>query len=256
MIDIHGHLATAAYDADRPAMLQRARNAGVTAMICIGAGDNGLYGNERALALAEQEPDVYAAIGIHPHDAAHWNADVAARIAAMAACPRVVAVGEIGMDFFGERPPLEQQRTAFHAQMDLALALDKPIQIHQRDAAEQMFACFAERAQIPRGVIHCFTGAWDLAERFLTLGFSLSIPGVVTFKKCDDVRAMVAQIPLDRLLLETDCPYLAPMPYRGKRCEPAFMVETAKVIAGLHNLTLEQLVEQTDANTRALFGVS
>lgn len=254
MIDIHCHIATAEYDADRSAMLARARTAGVTGFICIGAG-NGVEGNAAAVRLAAQEPDIYAAVGMHPHDADLWTANVANTIHTLAQHPRVVAIGEIGLDHHYTYATHDNQRAAFHAQMDLALAIGKPIQIHQRDAVEPMLTCFRERAQIPPGAIHCFTGSWELAEQFLAHGFFLSIPGVVTFKKCDELRTTVAKIPLDRLLLETDCPYLAPMPYRGKRNEPAYMIETAKAIATSHQIPVDELITATTANARRLFGL-
>lgn len=254
MIDSHCHLATAPFDADRAVVLQRAWDAGVQALILIGAGD-GMAGNEAAIQLAATDPRLYASVGLHPHDAAHCTDDTIPQLRQLAQHPRVVAIGEAGLDYHYEHAPRPQQRQALEAQLALAHACDLPIVIHQREAEEDFLAIMRAYTPTPRGVMHCFTGSLAFARACLDLGFYLSLPGVITFRKTESLRAVVRQLPRDRLLLETDSPYLAPVPYRGKRNEPAFLVETARVAAELCGCSLEEFTHITTANCERLFAL-
>lgn len=252
MIDSHCHLSVDAFDADRGDVITRARAAGVTGFITIGAGD-GLEGNTKAVALAQQHTDMFAAVGLHPHDADQFNDTTIARLQALAQQPRVVAIGEIGLDYHYDLATKANQRAALEAQLALAGTCNLPYIIHNRDAATDLLPILRQWSPPHPGVIHCFTGDAATARQFLDLGLYLSIPGVVTFKNAEAVREAIITIPLDRLLIETDAPYLAPMPHRGKRNEPAYMVATAERIATILGKSAADIGEVTAHNTRVFF---
>jgi TatD DNase family protein len=250
MIDSHCHIDGAEFDADREDVLSRARTAGVRAMVAVGTGPS-IEQIERAVALAEREPDVWAAVGVHPHDAGKIEESWWPRLEALARRERVVAVGETGLDFYYDSSPREAQQAAFRAQVSLARTVGKPVVCHVRDA-------HAETMEILRGtgvpgVIHCFTGGPDEAAAYVAMGLHISFSGIVTFKNADAIRAAVAVVPLDRILVETDAPYLAPVPLRGKRNEPSFLPHTLDVVARAKGVSPAQLAAATVANTSALF---
>jgi TatD DNase family protein len=257
MIDSHCHLDDAYYGADRAAVLGRARAAGVTAFVCVGVG-RGSSAAEEAAAIAAAEPDVFATVGVHPHDTAeateaHW-----ATFERLARTPRVVGVGETGLDYHYEHAPRDVQQQAYRRSIALARAAGLPVVSHVRDAHEDAAAILGEEGAggpLP-GVIHCFTGGVAEARVYLDLGQHLSFSGIVTFKNAGNIREAAAFAPVDRILVETDAPYLAPVPHRGGRNEPAFIVETLKALAALRGMAPEELDAATTANTRKLFGLT
>jgi TatD DNase family protein len=256
LIDTHLHLDFEQYDADREAVLERAQAAEVGYLITIGI-DATTCGN--AIALAERYPQVYAAVGLHPNSANEWNADFERNLREWAAHPKVVAIGEIGLDYYWKRVPNETQQAVFEAQLALASEMALPVIIHDRDAHADTLATLASwvkggTAPTPPGVLHCFSGDMTMAQEALALGFYLGVDGPVTYKKAHDLQAMVTDLPLDRLLIETDAPFLTPHPHRGKRNEPAYVRYVAEQIARLHNTTLDQVAAQTTRNVRTLFG--
>ena len=256
VVDSHCHLDGERFGGDLPAVLGRARAAGVTGMICIGSGDS-LTSARGSVALANQEADVYATVGIHPHDVAPMTEADWVELEGLARAPRVVGVGETGLDYHYDHSPREAQRLAFRRFVALARAARKPLSSHVRDAHEDAATILRdERAAEVGGVIHCFTGGVADARRYLDLGHHLSFSGILTFKNADAIREAAVFAPLDRLLIETDAPYLAPIPHRGERNEPAFIVRTLEVLAGLRGIAVEEADRATTENSRRLFGVS
>jgi TatD DNase family protein len=253
LIDSHAHVDGAEFDADRAAVLARARAAGVQQMIVIGAvGD--IASADRAVALAEADPDIWATIATHPHDVAHLTEAWWQTHARLARHPKVVAIGETGLDFYYEHSPRDLQGQAFRRFIALAREVGKPVVCHIRDAHPEALAILRETSAADLGcVIHCFTGTPPDAAAYAALGCYVSFSGIVTYKNAQPIRDAVALVPRDRLLVETDCPYLAPIPMRGKRNEPAFVVHTAEVVARCAGLSFEDLAAQTVANTRAVF---
>ena len=252
-IDSHCHLTDEKFDDDRTAMIDRARTAGVSRFIVIGA-TGPFWHNEKAVALAQEHADVFAVIGVHPHDAKSITAETYARLRELAQQPKVVGLGETGLDFYYDNSPREDQRSHFCSFIHLAQELNLPLSMHVRDA-------YAEAAQTLRseaqgqlsGVMHCFTGNVEEARALLDLGLYISFSGIVTFKSAEALRQVAQEVPLDRLLIETDCPYLAPVPHRGRRNEPAFVTEVAKCIAQIKLLSLEDVATATRRNTETLF---
>jgi TatD DNase family protein len=247
--------------------LQRARDAGIIGFVVVGlaadvdetaVGDaDGLDPARFAVDLARSAPDVTACVGIHPHDAARWTSELHAGLAALAALPEVAAVGEIGLDYHYDRSPRETQRDVFARLIGLARELRKPIVVHTRSAPEDTLAVLeAEGAREVGGIIHCFSEDRAFADRALALGFDLSFSGIVTFKNACAVREVAAWAPLDRVLVETDSPFLAPVPLRGRKCEPAYVVHTARCVAELRGMSVEDLATATLANTERRFGTT
>ncbi|MFN4032739.1 MAG: TatD family hydrolase [Fimbriimonadales bacterium] len=247
--DTHCHLNHPDLYPEWQAALHRAQQSGVERVILIGYD---LASSLLAVQLAEQSDALYAAVGVHPHDAAQYNSDTLQQLREWTRHPRVVAVGEIGLDFYRDLSPREAQYEAFHAQMQLAREQGLPVVIHCREAYEAVLTVLSEYPDV-RGVLHCFSGTPAQAERGLALGYFLGIGGVVTFKSAETLRAIVQGMPRDRLLLETDAPYLAPHPYRGKRNEPAYLPLIAQQVAALWDAPLETVSELTEANTQRLF---
>jgi TatD DNase family protein len=260
MIDSHCHLDGAYYGQEatnggtdgRTDVLNRARRAGVTAFVCVGVG-RGTEAAEEAVAIAASETDVYATVGVHPHDTAqatelHWET-----FARLAGAPRVVGIGETGLDYHYTHSPAEVQRAAYRRSIGLARQAGLPVVSHIRDAHGDAAEILRAEADGMTGIIHCFTGGVAEARTYLDLGQYLSFSGIVTFKNADAVRAAAAFAPIDRILVETDAPYLAPIPYRGKRNEPAYIVETLRVLAELRGIPAAELDAATTENTRRAF---
>lgn len=254
--DSHAHLEGDRFGEALSGVLERARAAGVTDIVCVGASE-GFESNPATLALVEDTPGLHATVGIHPHDAKVVTDDVVARIRELARHPKVVAVGEIGLDYYYDQSPRELQRDAFRRFLRLAHELEKPVVIHTRDAEEDTLAILREeRAEALGGVIHCFTGTAALAEAAVELGFYISFSGVLTFRNAEPLREIAAQLPRDRVMVETDCPFLAPEPHRGKKNEPALVVHTAAQLAGLWGTTLDEVKRVTGENAARLFRLS
>jgi TatD DNase family protein len=250
VIDSHCHLDPQYFHEGADAVLDRARGAGVEAFVVIGVGED--VGPARfAVELSARRSDVHAAVGVHPHDAARADEGMLVEIEALAARAEVVAVGEIGLDYHYMHSPRDVQQGVFRDLVGLAKRLRKPIVIHTREAAEDTLAILErEGAAEVGGIIHCFSEDRAFAERALALDFDLSFSGIVTFKSATAIQEVAAWAPGDRILVETDSPYLAPVPFRGKRCEPAYVLHTARVVAGLRGETLEALAARTAENTR------
>ncbi|EKP94735.1 TatD family hydrolase [Thermaerobacter subterraneus] len=251
LVDTHCHLDFPDFDRDRDQVVAAARAAGVVAMITIGID---LESSRRAVALAEGYQDVYAAVGIHPYSAGECTAAALAELRRLAAHPRVVAIGEIGLDYHRGRAGEAQQKKAFLAQLELAADLGLPVIIHQRDAVDDLWDLLAApgRPQV-EGVLHCFSAGPDWAARWAAAGWFIGLDGPVTFKNGEDARATARAVPLERLLVETDAPFLAPHPHRGRRNQPAWVRLVAERIAAERGLPLDRLAAQTTANAARLF---
>lgn len=253
LVDSHCHLDFPDFAPERDAVVQRARDAGVGLMlsICTHVSKFG-----QVLDVAQSYPDVYCTLGIHPHQAAEEFAlcDVEKLIELTRANPKVVGIGETGLDYFYDKSPRDIQQEAFRRHIRVCLETDLPIIVHTRDADEDTIRILREEGQGRlRGLLHCFSSGRQLAEEALELGFYISLSGIVTFKKSDDLRAIAADVPLDRILVETDAPYLAPVPMRGKRNEPAFVAHTARHVAEVKGVAEAELARVTTANFQRLF---
>jgi TatD DNase family protein len=231
LFDTHAHLHFPEFAGDLDAVLARARAAGVRRMVTIGTD---VATSRAAAALAAREPDVWAAVGIHPHEAADADEAALTEIERLASTPRVVAIGETGLDFFRDRSPREAQTRAFTAQVAMARRLGKPVLVHCRDAHAETLALLAADGPLERGgIMHCFSGDVALARRCIELGLLVSLAGPVTYPKPGALTDVARAIPADRLVVETDCPFLPPQPHRGKRNEPAYLAITAARVAEL-----------------------
>jgi TatD DNase family protein len=249
-IDSHCHLDDKRFADDLDAILDRAAAAGVTRILTIGTG-NGPPEIDRAVKLADRYPQIYASIGVHPHDASKVTPQTYDDLRALANHPKVLVFGEIGLDYHYDFSPREIQREVFIEQLKLARAVDLPITIHTREAWEDTMSILREHWSGP-GMMHCFTGDPPQAQQALNMGFHLSYGGVLTFKTAENVRESARITPPDRLLIETDAPYLAPIPHRGKRNEPAMMVETARKLAEVRGTTPDAIAALTTANFERL----
>ena len=252
LVDSHCHLDFPELSAELDAVVGRARRAGVGLMITIGTK---LTEFDRVRAIAERYEDVFCTVGIHPHEAGAEPAADAEKLARLAEHPKVVAVGETGLDYYYDHSPREAQARSFRAHVGAARLTGLPVVVHTRDADEQTGAILAEEmARGPyAGLIHCFTSGQELAEKAVGLGLYISLSGIVTFKKAEALQAIASHLPADRLLVETDAPYLAPIPMRGKRNEQAFVVHTAAKVAELRGVSASDLAAATTANVRRLF---
>ncbi|MEL6179523.1 MAG: TatD family hydrolase [Myxococcota bacterium] len=257
LFDTHAHLDAARLASDLDAVLERARDAGVAQIVTIGAS-RGMDSNRRALELAQTHDWIWATVGIHPHEADLATDEVIAQIEAMATDHgRVVAIGETGLDYHYDRSPREVQRSVFRRFVQMARALERPVVIHTREAEEDTVAILKEEgADQCGGVLHCFSGTRWLAEQALELGFYISFSGIVTFRSAREVQEVAQMVPDDRILVETDCPYLAPTPRRGKRNEPAYVAHTLRHVAQLRDVPAEALALQTTANAQAFYGLA
>lgn len=252
-VDSHCHLDMDRYDGDRDAVIERARAAGLGAMITIGAGGP-FECNEAAIALAHQHDDIYATVGIHPHDAATVDDEVFDAIAALSKDPRVVGIGETGLDFYYDNSPRQRQEEVMRRFVGLARERRLPLVVHVRDAYDLCARILREEGLGDAGgIIHCFSGDRAAARTFLDLGMHLSFSGIVTFKTAAELREAAKITPADRLLIETDAPFLAPIPLRGKRNEPAFVLHTAALLAEIRGESLDDLVRATAANARRVY---
>jgi TatD DNase family protein len=252
LIDSHCHLDFPQFDADRDEVLARSAAAGVTALVNPGAD---LESSRRAVALAERYTAIYAAVGVHPHDAATLDGPALVELRQLAAHPKVVAIGEIGLDYYRDLSPRDRQRAAFEAQLALAAELDLPVIVHQREAAADVLAALRAWAGggHPGCVLHAFGGEEATADEAVAQGFYLGIGGPLTYQNARRLPEIVPHLPLERLLLETDAPYLPPHPYRGQRNEPAYLALVAHRLAELRGLPLETLTSQVTENTGRAF---
>ena len=253
LIDSHAHLELEEFDHDRDEVIDRADNAGVKAIVCVGID---LADSKKAVALAQRCSMIYATVGVHPHDADSITPETYEELRRLALQEKVVAYGEIGLDFFRNRSPQKVQVERFSEQLDLCVELGLPVVIHDREAHKETLEMLKSKKGKLIGVIHCFSGDYKMARQCLDLGFYISIPGTVTFKKSDVLREVVRKVPMERLLVETDAPFLAPEPKRGKRNEPAFVFHTAVRVAEIRGMHYEELAEQTTKNARELFGIN
>ncbi len=251
MIDSHCHLADKAFDPDRMQVIARAKNAGVSTMVTIG---DTIQESEKCLQLAEKYDDLYFSVGMHPHHAKEWSDGDGDRMRALLAHPKAKAVGEIGLDYHYDFSPRDLQKKAFREQLLLAKELGLPAVVHCREAIADVRA-IVEDVDAGPFVLHCCTEKWGDVEWILERGSLLSFTGIATFPKSDDIRETVRNCPLESMMVETDAPYLAPIPYRGKRCEPAFVVETARFLAAEKGMSLEQFDPIVHATTVAFFGL-
>ena len=254
-IDSHAHIDGPEFDADREEIIERARSAGVSVILNVGTGDPQAGVFERAVALGKQYESVYTAIGTHPHDARFYDDKAEEKIKALVQHEHVLAWGEIGLDFHYDNSPRDVQVQVFKRQLRAARECDLPVVIHTREAESETIEILKSEYEGTerRGIFHCFSGTLALAQRAIELGFMISFSGIVTFKKADELREVAKQIPLDRLLIETDCPYLTPIPYRGKRNEPAYVVEVARCLAGIHGVAIEEIARITSENFKNFF---
>lgn len=252
LIDTHAHLDEQAFEQELEAVVDRAREAGLVGIVTIGIT---VESSRSAIALTERFPMVRAAIGIHPNYAAQAGPHDWEQIEELAAHPRVVGIGETGLDRYWDHTPIEVQVDYFRRHLTLSRALGKPFIIHCREAEPEVMAILEEemaRGPLP-GIMHSFCGSAEAARRCLDWGMHLSFSGMLTYKKNEELRALAATVPVDRLLVETDCPYLAPLPNRGKRNEPSFVKHTARVLAEACGLPLEEMAARTTANAMRLF---
>jgi TatD DNase family protein len=249
LVDSHCHLDFADFAAERDAVVARARAAGVGTMLTIATRLDQFQG---VRSIAEAYPDIWCSVGVHPHEAADHAALSSADLARLAAHPRVVGIGETGLDFHYDHSPREVQERVFRAHIAAAQECGLPLIIHAR-AADDAVARMLREERAPPGIMHCFSSSRALAEAALDLGFYISISGIVTFKNAEELRAIVRDVPLERLLVETDAPYLAPVPYRGRRNEPAYVAATAMAVAALKGVDPEHLAAVTTDNFFRLF---
>ena len=249
-VDSHAHLDSEHF-ADVAPFLERARAAGITDIVCIGAS-SGFESNPRTLALVSEHEGLTATVGIHPHDAKVATDEVVEKIVSLSNHPKVVGIGEIGLDYHYDLSPRDQQRAVFAR--FLALGLNKPVVIHTREAEEDTVSILRD-SNVHQGVIHCFTGTEYLAQSALDLGFYISFSGVLTFRNADRLRSIARDLPRDRVLVETDCPFLAPVPMRGKENEPSFIVHTASCLADQWGVDDEEVKRITGENAIRLFGL-
>ena len=253
LVDTHAHLDSDQFRDEVDAVVTRAAEAGVTTILTVGCD---LESSRASIALAERFPGVWASVGIHPHDAASVDDAALAELRQLASHPKVVAIGEIGLDFFRDRAPREVQRTAFRAQIRLAREIGKPLIVHDRDAHTEVLAMLREEgAGEIGGVMHCFSGDLELARACVALGFFITFAGPLTYPANGPLRAVAEGLPIDVMLVETDCPYLAPQPWRGRRCEPAYTRATAEELARIKDLTLDDVARITALNAFRLFGI-
>ena len=252
LIDSHAHIDDARFDADRDAVLERAAAADVELIINIGAD---MSSSARSVALAEKYPQIYATVGMHPHDAKEMQEQDYRQLLRWAEHPKVIAIGEIGLDYHYDLSPRPVQKEVFLRQLDIARQTGKPFVIHEREAHADTFEIIRTAAKGLAGVFHCFSGSIETAREYLKLGFYISVAGPVTFPKSAKTKEVAQFVPLDRLLIETDSPYLTPQAFRGRRNEPAHVRLVAEEIAALRNLSLTELALATSENARRLFKI-
>jgi TatD DNase family protein len=257
-VDSHTHLDVLQYDEDRADVIARAQAAGVMLMLEMAGSDIGRGSLPQGLKLADEYPFIYAAVGLHPHEASLYDEALEGELIEATRREKVIGWGEIGLDYHYDHSPREVQRDVFAQQLAQALTAGLPVIIHTREAEADTLQILRREwadkgGEAIGGIIHCFTSSQQLADAAVEMGFLISFSGVVTFKKADELRAVAKSLPLEKLLIETDCPYLAPVPYRGKRNEPAFVIETARHLAALHSVSVEEMAQITSENFQRLF---
>jgi len=255
LIDTHAHLDDSSFDSDREVLIKRAFDSGLGYIISIGSD---IPSSRRTIDLVQQYNNIYATVGLHPHEAKKWDSKTYEELKKLSQSSRkVVAVGEMGLDYHYDDSPRDVQQEAFRQEIRLSREIGLPIVVHTREAEEDtMMILTEEKASEVGGVMHCFSSSRELALRCLDMGFYISLAGIVTFPKAVELQKLVAELPLDRILVETDCPYLAPVPHRGKRNEPAYVRHTAEKVAQLKGLTLAEIAKVTSENTKRLFRIS
>jgi len=251
MIDSHSHIYMERYDDDRGAVIARAVAAGVTQLLQVGCD---LESSRAVVALSRRVPGIYAAVGVHPHQASTLDDNTVDALATLFAHPKVVAWGEIGLDFYYDNSPRHRQLTAFETQMEGASRLDVPVVIHTREAEAETLDVLHRYPLRRGGHVHCFTGTAGMAEQLIAMGFHIGFTGIVGFSRADNVRAALRVVPLERLLIETDSPYLAPQPHRGQRNEPAFVGYVAEAIAAVKSVPVSDILQHTTQNFYQLYG--
>ncbi len=253
LIDSHAHLDDERFDGDRDILIKSLKSNKLELVINIGAD---FQSSINSIELAKQYDNIYASIGVHPHSASEVTEETLDKFREMAKEEKVVAIGEIGLDYYYDNSPRDLQRKWFREQLKLAKELDLPVIIHSRDATQETFDIIKEAQDGSlRGVLHCFSGSVEVAMEYIKLGFYISIGGTVTFKNARVVKEVAEAVPLDKLLIETDCPYLTPEPYRGKRNEPMFVKYVAQKIAEIKDINFEELAKATNKNTKELFRI-
>lgn len=253
IFDSHAHYDSQQFDEDRHELLSSMQENGVGTIINSGADWDSVT---EVIELAEKYPFVYAAVGLHPDEVGDLNEERFAYMKSQCQKEKVVAVGEIGLDYYWDNEAHDVQKKWFIRQLELARELDLPVIVHSRDAAEDTLKIMKEKAQGLRGVIHCFSYSKELAREYVKMGFHIGVGGVVTFKNGKKLKEIVEEIPLERILLETDCPYLAPVPFRGKRNSSLYIPYIAEEIANIKGVTYEEVVAQTEENGKMLFGIN
>jgi TatD DNase family protein len=259
-VDSHAHLDVPNYDADRAEVIDRARQSGVELILEICGSEVAKGSLDVGLKLAEEYPFIYAAVGVHPHEASLYDEALERKLLAMSDHEKVIGWGEIGLDYHYDHSPRDAQRRVFSRQLRLALERRAPAIIHTREAEDDTIQILHEDwadagGDTVGGIIHCFTGTQRLADAAIGMGFHISFSGVLTFKNAADLREVARSVPMERLLVETDCPYLAPLPHRGKRNEPAFVLETAAKLAELKGVGVEEIARATCGNFKRLFNL-
>lgn len=257
LFDTHAHLTDERFQADLADVLARMREGSIERAVVVGDASDECAAAAVLKLVAEHDP-LYAALGVHPHDASRWDEAVARRLEGYLARPKVVALGEIGLDFHYDFSPRDAQRAAFDAQLEMAHRLNMPAVLHIREAhgeATDMLSARHRAGTLPRCVMHCYSGSWESAKRYLDMGMYISFTGVITFKNAAKLAEVAQKMPLERLMIETDCPYMAPEPLRGRRNEPAYVAHTAVRIAQLRDMTPEALAEAAFDNGSKFFGM-
>lgn len=252
IFDTHAHFDDKQFDIDRHELLMTMESEGVGTIVNASASYRSC---ERVVKMAQEYPFMYAMVGVHPDEVGDLNEDTFAKMKELYKEPKVVAVGEIGLDYYWDNESHEKQKEWFVKQLELARELNLPVNIHSRDAAEDTFHIMKEHAQGLKGIIHCFSGSKELAVEYVKLGFSIGVGGVVTFKNGKKLKQVVEAVPLEYIVLETDCPYLAPEPFRGKRNNSSYIKYVAEEIARLKNVTYEDVIAQTEKNAREIYGL-
>ncbi len=253
LIDSHVHLDDERFDGDRDILINSLKDNKIELVINIGADMNS---SMSSIELSKRYDNIYAAIGVHPHSASEMTEKTLDELREMSKEDKVIAIGEIGLDYYYDNSPRDIQRKWFREQLELAKELDLPVIIHSRDATKETYDIIKEAQDgTLRGVLHCFSGSVEVAMEYIKLGFYISIGGTVTFKNARVVREVAEAVPLDKLLIETDCPYLTPEPYRGKRNEPMFVKYVAEKIAEIRGISVEELAKSTNKNTKELFRI-
>lgn len=259
LIDSHCHIDGKQFDADRDEVVQRAKDAGVAAMLNVGTGDPNTEDFRRAVAVAEKYDSVYASVGVHPHDAKLYDDKAEAHLVSLVkSSKKVIAWGEIGLDYYYDHSPRDVQVAVLRRQIRTAREVNLPILIHSRDADDETVAILTEECSYDgfRGIMHCFGGTPQMAKDLMSIGFLISFAGNVTFKKAENLREAARVVPLDKLLVETDCPFLTPIPFRGRRNEPALVVHTVNFLAQLLSIEPQLLASATTENFMRFFNLN